>query len=171
MRRSRLSESARLFIARCGVLQKSARAACETLEGRMLLSAVSWTGMGGDNQWTTPGNWSTGMLPGPADDITIDVAGNPTIVLGSGAQSIHSLDAANSLLINGGSLSLAAGSQVSNLNLSGGELGGGGNLTVTGAFTWLGGTLSLPQTTAQSGIDFHGAGDVFLSGKLTNPAG
>jgi len=42
----------------------------ESLEPRLLLSAVTWTGAAGDNQWTTPGNWSTNALPGPGDDVT-----------------------------------------------------------------------------------------------------
>src|SRR5690242_15706538 len=91
MHGSQASERAGAFVT-CA-LRNSARAACETLERRVLLSAVAWTGMGGDRQWTTPGNWSTGTLPGPADDVTINLAANPTIVLGSGAQSINSLDA------------------------------------------------------------------------------
>src|SRR5207248_7635619 len=77
----------------------------------------------------------------------------------------------SNLNLAGGLLLLGSASQIGNLSLSSGELGGSGNLTVTGAFTWIAGTLSVSQTTAQSGIDFHGDHDAFLSGMLTNPVG
>lgn len=73
----------------------------EALESRLLLSAVSWTGDAGDNQWTTPGNWSTHALPGPGDDVTINAPGSPAITLDSGAQavSVHSLQSSDPLSV------------------------------------------------------------------------
>lgn len=35
---------------------------------------IQWTG-NTDNNWNTPGNWSTGSVPGPADDVLIDLIG------------------------------------------------------------------------------------------------
>src|ERR1700733_4467797 len=32
----------------------------------------SWTGFGGDSNWTNPLNWSGGALPSPADDVLLD---------------------------------------------------------------------------------------------------
>ncbi len=63
----------------------------EPLEGRALLAAVSWTGNAGDNLWNTPGNWSTNVVPGSADDVTIDVAANPTIRFTNVDRTINSL--------------------------------------------------------------------------------
>ena len=104
----------------------------------MLLAAVSWTGAAGDNQWTTPGNWSGGVLPGPADDVTINVAGNPTIMLGSGTQSIHSLVVGDPLQITSGVLAVATTAQLStNLTLAGGVLAGGTYETSNGSMVVL----------------------------------
>ncbi len=65
----------------------------EALESRQMLAVVSWTGGGGDNQWTTAGNWSNGAVPTSADDVTVDVAGNPTIMFNGvgGPVSVRSL--------------------------------------------------------------------------------
>jgi len=145
----------------------------EALETRTLLAAVSWTGAAGDGQWTTPGNWSTGALPGAADDVTINVAGNPTITLASGTQSIKSLNCSDVLSISGGTLNVATTAQTTTtLGLFGGTIGGTGILTIGGLFAWSAGTLSIAQTMANGGINFAGAGTDFLStGSLTNPAG
>jgi autotransporter-associated beta strand protein len=35
-------------------------------------SACTWTGKGGDNYWTTRGNWSNDTVPGAGDDVLID---------------------------------------------------------------------------------------------------
>ena len=55
---------------------KSCRPRIEWMEPRTLLSAVSWTGGGGDNNWDTAANWSTDSVPGSGDDVTIDIAAN-----------------------------------------------------------------------------------------------
>ena len=74
----------------------------EALETRMLLSAVSWTGLGGDGSWTNPSNWTGNALPGPGDDATINVAGSPTISLISATtQQIHSLTTVDPIMIDG----------------------------------------------------------------------
>ena len=113
-------------------LSQSANFVIEALERRVLLSAVVWTGAAGDGQWTTPGNWSAGMLPGPGDDVIIDVAGNPTIILGSGTQSINSLTTTDPLTIGGATLIIAASSKLKYLSvISNGEIQGSGDLTVT----------------------------------------
>src|SRR5271169_6649969 len=67
----------------------------ELLETRRMLAAVSWTGLGDQINWTDPNNWSTQAVPGPSDDVTISIAGNPTIQLSSGTQSINSLVTTN----------------------------------------------------------------------------
>ena len=65
------------------------RAWMECLEARRLLAAVSWTNPAGGS-WGTAGNWSTGVVPQPADDVTINQPGNVQITLAANA-SIHSL--------------------------------------------------------------------------------
>jgi hypothetical protein len=79
----------------------------EPLEVRRLLA-----GRGLDRQrrrvnWTNANNWSGNALPTAADDVTINVAANPSIILASGNQSIHSLNNAENLSLNGGTLAVA----------------------------------------------------------------
>jgi hypothetical protein len=64
----------------------------ERLERRNMLSAVNWTGNGGDMSWSNPLNWSTDALPGAADDVTINVASPITITHASGSDTVHTLD-------------------------------------------------------------------------------
>src|SRR5436309_644352 len=103
----------------------------ERMESRVLLSAISWTGLAGDNLWTTPGNWSGNALPGAADDVTISVVGNPTIVINGGTQTINSLTSDEAITLSNGTLSVATTSQVNAVfALAGGILTGAGNFTV-----------------------------------------
>jgi hypothetical protein len=103
------------------------------LEARTLLSTVSWINpIGGD--WDTPSNWSTDALPGPSDDVVINVPGI-TVTHNAGGDSVNSIISADSIALNGGSLSIAATSTISSDLAVGGTLGGSGNLTVTGTLT------------------------------------
>jgi hypothetical protein len=98
----------------------------EQLEGRYLLTAVSWTGAGDGTSWTNPANWSTHALPGPADDVTISISGTPTIQLASGVQSINSLVTTNFVKLAGGTLQIGTTAQIgANLTLAGGTIMGG----------------------------------------------
>jgi hypothetical protein len=123
--------------------------AFEALEPRALLAAVAWTGAAGDNLWHTPANWSGNAVPGAADDVTIDVAGTPTIEfqIAAGIRSVNSLLARDNLRFTGGILTIGT-----SLTLQSGatfELAGSGTLN-GGAWDVTGGTLrasgALPAT-------------------------
>ena len=61
----------------------------EILEARQLLAQVSWINPAGGS-WAVGSNWSSGVVPGPSDDVAIDVSGaTPTITIDSGNQSIN----------------------------------------------------------------------------------
>ena len=117
----------------------------DELESRRLLSTVSWTGKADGTSWAVAGNWSDNAVPGASDDVTIGVAGNPTIDISSGTQSVHSVNSTEPLTISGGSLSVAANSSLSTgLTMTGGSLvasGSGVVFTVTGTTTDTGGSL------------------------------
>jgi len=90
---------------------------------------VSWTGAGDGVNWTNPANWSSNpALPGPTDDVTINVAGTPTITLNASA-SIRSLNTAEALVITGNNITLSVATTATataNVTLdSGGRLSGG----------------------------------------------
>src|SRR5262249_10696786 len=96
----------------------------EELEDRTLLTMITWINPSGGD-WATPGNWSTGPLPGPGDDVVIDISANITITHSSGTDSIHSLTSRDALALSGGTLSIAASSKIGNtFTLTGGTLAG-----------------------------------------------
>lgn len=41
----------------------------ERLEDRSLLATMIWSGAGGDNRWSTPGNWVGGAVPQQEDNL------------------------------------------------------------------------------------------------------
>ena len=121
---------------------KSCRPRIEWMEPRTLLSAVTWTGGGGDNNWDTAANWSTDSVPGSGDDVTINIAAN-VVHSDNVTDSINSLTSTEPLTISGGTLSIAAASTIDNtLSITGGTLTGTGDLTVSGLVTLTSGTLS-----------------------------
>jgi len=146
----------------------------ETLEPRTLLSAVTWTGGAGDNNWDTPANWSTDSVPGSADDVTINIAAD-VVHSNDVTDSIHSLTSTEPLTISGGTLSIAAASTInSTLSITGGTLTGTGNLSVSGLVTLTSGTLSGSSAlNANGGMLINPAGGNFnLDGRaVNNPAG
>ena len=76
---------------------------------------------GGD--WSDAANWLNGVLPGPTDDVLIDVPGNPTITFSTGNVRVHSILADDPLQITGGTLEVD-----STLDAEGGLLMDGGTL-------------------------------------------
>jgi hypothetical protein len=98
----------------------------ECLEDRTMPTAISWTGLGGDASWLTATNWSSHTVPTSSDQVTIS---NASVAIGSAA-------AAQSLDLEGGTLTDNAPLNVGALTLNG-TLTGSGVLTVTGATTWL----------------------------------
>jgi fibronectin-binding autotransporter adhesin len=136
------------------------RPALECVEDRTLLSSVSWIGGSGD--WDTASHWSTGVVPGPGDDVTIDVSSGITVTHSlADTDSINNLtvSAADTLSISAGSLSITAASTIGGrLDLTGGTLTGTGTITVAGAMTWSNATISGDSTlNAKGGLTISGA--------------
>ncbi len=57
------------------------------LEARLSLSMVYWDGGGDGESWSDPLNWDGDVLPGLGSDVVIDVAADPTVVVGQ-SQSV-----------------------------------------------------------------------------------
>jgi autotransporter-associated beta strand protein len=155
-------------------LSKSWTPQIERMESRVQLSAVAWTGSGGDNNWDNPLNWSTDALPGSADDVAIEVAAN---VVHSSAvtDSIRSLTSSQPLTLSGGTISIASASSTSGpVVIDGGTLAGTGDITVGGPLTLTAGTIAgFGKVIANGGIVINPSGTAFsLDGRtLTNSAG
>ena len=146
MTRSRLPQMPRVRekTARAGLARRKAnrrhQAAFEVLEQRLEMAQVSWTGLGDGTTWQDLNNWSTKAVPGGSDDVTINVANNPTITY-NGTSTIHSLVDNDSLNIASGSLSITSGASqvVGSLNVASGATlslsGSGASFTASGATT------------------------------------
>jgi hypothetical protein len=76
----------------------------EAMEPRTLLSAVSWTGAAGDNNWDTAANWNTNSVPGTGADVSINIAAN-VVHSSNVTDSINSLTSTEPLTISGCRLS------------------------------------------------------------------
>ena len=88
-------------------------------------TTISWDGGGDGSSWQDPLNWDTDLLPGPADDVTIDMAGDFTVVVSSGQHSINSLHSTEAFTLSGGSLHVTSTVQIDNdFLLDGGTLAG-----------------------------------------------
>jgi hypothetical protein len=100
---------------------------------------MNWTGAAGDNNWDTAANWDIGSAiatspPGTGDDVQI----------------------------NSGTVNLSHAATVNSLTVSGGTLGGTGDVTVSGLFTWNGGAVSGP-----AGSSLRAEGGLAISGSCT----
>src|SRR5947209_3088691 len=113
----------------------------EALEDRMAPAVTNWINPAG-GAWETASNWSTGALPGPADDVVISgLSAGATISHGSDNTSIHKLTTALSnpavLAVSGGTLLVADSATLdvlTILSLTNGTIGGTANWEVDGPF-------------------------------------
>jgi hypothetical protein len=125
------------------------------------LEAIYWDGEADDNLWSNPLNWSTNNLPGPLNDVIIDVPESDiTVVLGEGDHNVRSLSSSESIDIRAGSLTLNETSQLAALDLTGGAVLGSGDIELTGTSHWKEGTLG------GSGMVKFGAGAVVQISEL-----
>jgi hypothetical protein len=156
----------------------------ESLEPRRLLAVVAWDGGGNGTDWFDPLNWSTDQVPGTNDDVSSNVAANPTILLDR-TTTIRSLSNSESLRIVGnssnGSASLSVSAGITNsgsieLNSTGSSWNStitlsGGTFTnsATGSLTANPGTGGQRQITLQGTSAFTNAGAITVANSLTLP--
>lgn len=115
---------------------RRAFAGCEALEARTLLAVILWDGGGDGTTLTQAANWTGDVLPGPADDAVIDIAGTPTIRFTTGTFTVNSLTSAETFIMSGGTLTIGTASTVSGTTtVSGGTLAGAGTLTIAAGTT------------------------------------
>ena len=117
----------------------------EPLETRRLFATVSWDGGPGGTgfDWNTPVNWSNDTIPTANDDVVISSASFGFVSVGSApaANVARSVNCAVTLRIeSAGALNISNASSVNNLFLAG-AIGGSGDVTVSGLFTWIGGQM------------------------------
>ena len=131
----------------------------EVLEDRRLLTtAINWISAT-SGSWDDASNWSPKTVPGPGDDVVINVPG-VTVTISSNVESVNSITADDPLDISGGGLTVAANSTISDgLDMTGGSLTASGSavsFTVSGTTTVsgasleaeAGATISMPALTS-----------------------
>jgi hypothetical protein len=93
----------------------------EHLEDRLAPATVSWN-VDTSGDWNNPANWSTGTVPAASDDVVINRTVPVTVTISSGNQAANSLQASNNetLVVSGGSLTVAASSSAWNVTVSNG---------------------------------------------------
>jgi hypothetical protein len=147
-------------------------------------TTYTWTGQGGNTDWTTSGNWNPSRtLPAPTDVIVFSTAGTlnitnvPTEVIGQltvsgsaivnlASQPLIAPATTNLITIAGGSgtdLQVLAGSElniVSTINL-GIRLLAGTNASISGSMTFSTGTVSHTLDATDAGAIVFSSGAVF----------
>jgi hypothetical protein len=136
----------------------------EALEDRLVPANVFWTGVGDGMNWADARNWSSGVLPGAADDVTIQAAPDVSVRFSVfGSTTVNTVQSSNPLVMDLGSLNLTSASAIdSTLTLSGalatftidgnldlqsliqtnGTFTGAGNVTIHDQWTWTSGSMA-----------------------------
>ena len=117
---------------------------------------ITWTGAV-STDWANAGNWNPSRVPAPSDSVCLPgTASDPAVDYSSGTSSVAEVTASRPLTISGGELDItdaAHPSTIAGLTMLGGVLGGAGDVTVTGSWTWSGGRLTgTGTTTIPSGV-------------------
>jgi hypothetical protein len=132
----------------------------------------AWTGAGNGN-WSDPANWSGGVVPGPEENVIIDLPGGDFVITIDGDFSVVNLRSEERIQLTGGSLTLGGNTKLNGgLTLAGGSLGGAGDVALRGITNWTGGAWSGPGTTvveaeAQLNVSTPGQ-DGVLQRSITN---
>ncbi len=95
------------------------------------LASVSW--IGGNGNWSNPGNWANGAIPDYANVATVNIPSGKTVTYDSGvagATSLKSLNSSSNLIMAGGSLSTTGNFSTAGYQQSGGQLNVGGVLSI-----------------------------------------
>ena len=110
----------------------------------------SWTGAGGDNNWSNGTNWSNGMVPGSSDSVCIQTSGAAVVL--DVADGIADLTVGSS-----DSLTFPTVTNTNNgLNINGSSLANSGQII-----------LAVPVSFGTTSLGFSSSGKVTLSGRGT----
>jgi autotransporter-associated beta strand protein len=146
----------------------------ESLEIRQMLS-VNWTGGGGDHQFDTAANWSSDIVPGSGDVVTIssgatvnlNVAASVYSVEFLGSATITASSSSDTLTVASGSIIVDTGTASISAVLAGSSqiiVSGAGTLEESGANTNSGGTSVTAGTLVASNNTALPSGSSLLVG-------
>ncbi|RPI45226.1 MAG: LEPR-XLL domain-containing protein, partial [Betaproteobacteria bacterium] len=115
-------------------------------EALTITPTVTW--IGNDGFWDVGANWSTGIAPGIDDDVLIDRAGATNVITVRSNVAVRSLLSNENIVLQSGSLSLSADSEINGaFTMAAGSFGGTGAVALTGAFN-VSGSSALAGTGA-----------------------
>jgi len=132
--------------------------------------SISWTGYGGDNQWTNRINWSPDQVPGTADDVTIGsgvvlvtiATGVNSLVMGTDFSAPANLTIYQQFFIGTGGLQVSGNG---NLFINAGSASVTGTVTIGGNLFFQSGQISGQWTVNNRGVaDLSGAAQKVLTG-------
>jgi len=110
----------------------------------------TWTGGGGDNNWSNGANWSNGMEPGSGDSVCITQSGAAVVLDVNGGIADLSIGSSDSLTLP------TVTNASPNLNINGSSLANSGQII-----------LSAPVSFGTTALTFSSSGTVTLSGRGT----
>lgn len=118
--------------------------------------------------WTTGSNWSTGVVPGAADDVILDVPAAVTVTLSTNV-TVNSISSKEHLQQTGGTVTLSAPSVFDGAyTLTSGTITSVASRTFNGPFTWNAGIFSGAGAIQNNGImSMNGSGSKTITGGLT----
>jgi len=136
-----------------------------------------FTNAAGNLDWSTPANWA-GTLPGPADAALISSGFAVTHASGTDTITTLTINAANSLLVSGGSLTVTGATLLGGgLSVAGagtvtlaGAVTGGGAASVSGGTLNLGGAASFASLNMTGGL-LGGSGSLNVSNSFLRSGG
>ncbi len=133
-------------------------------------ASISWTGYGGDNQWTNKVNWNPDTVPGPNDDVTIPsgivqctiATGVSSLVMGTQVENPANLTLFQSFVVGNGGMTVQ---ENGNLIINTGLNTVFGQVTVGGNLDFIDGVLSGAWTIApRASADLGNANEKGFSG-------
>ncbi len=149
--------------------KRVSRHACEPLERRRLLAAVSWDGGGDGANWNDPLNWSNDQLPTPADDVTLAVGSLIQLLDNQGNPEIKSLTTSVPLQLSVQTLTVDGDVTLgANVMMQKSSLIVDGNLTINDNATLF---LNQGYSNPASTLAFLGDTDRTISGNGTVDSG
>jgi hypothetical protein len=133
-------------------------------------ASIKWTGIQGNNQWTTAENWYPAQVPSTGDDVTIDSGtvlctvptGVNSLVIGTMVTVSGNLTLFQDFYIGSGGMTVEANG---NLIINSGSALVSGTVIIAGTLTFGAGTLSGTWTLSNRGsASLIGAGQKTFSG-------
>lgn len=163
----------------------------ETLEELTLPATISWINPAGGD-WAVAANWSSGTIPGAADDAIINLPGDYAVTHSTGNHTVRSLTSYRQFRMTGGSLRMQQASHLygpvsmnlgfltadapltfhRDMSFTGGTMQGAGDVDFRGVLTWSGGLMTGTGVThTRDGIRFTFTGNNGVENRTVNNYG